>query len=45
MQCQMHRQNKMLVPDATVPESNNFFYSKGREAWITNPDFRDDLED
>lgn len=45
MQCQMHRQNKMILPHATVHESNFYFFSRGKEMWSTNQDFRYGLED
>jgi len=45
MQCQMHKSNKMVLPHAIVSESNFFFYSRGRDMWKLNGDFRDDLED
>ena len=45
MQCQMHRQNKIILPHATCTEENFFFYSKGKEMIALNSDFRDNLED
>jgi len=41
----MHKSNKMVLPHAIVSESNFFFYSRGRDMWKLNGDFRDDLED
>lgn len=35
----------MILPHATVHESNFFFFSRGKEMWSTNQDFRYGLED
>lgn len=35
----------MILPHSTVQESNFFFYSRGKEMYTFNWDFRYDLED
>jgi hypothetical protein len=45
MQCQMHRQNKLILPHATCAEANFYFYSRGKEMLSLNSDFKDNFED